>query len=34
MQLYQDGKFDKVVTLIEVEKLLTGKGLPICQGKS
>ncbi len=38
MQLYQDGRFDKVVTLIEVEDLLAGgaagrpEGLPICQG--
>jgi len=34
MQLYQDGKFDKVITLIEVEELLAGGGLPICQGES
>lgn len=33
MQLYQDGRTDKVVTLIEVKDLTAGKGLPICQGK-
>ncbi len=40
MQLYQDGRFDKVVTLIEVEDLLAGtagggsESLPICRGAS
>jgi glucose-6-phosphate isomerase len=34
MQLYQDGRFDKVITLIEVGELLAGGGLPICQGES
>ncbi|MGD2175998.1 MAG: glucose-6-phosphate isomerase [Candidatus Brocadiaceae bacterium] len=35
MQLYQDGGFDKVITLIEVEDLLPGEEhLPICEGES
>jgi glucose-6-phosphate isomerase len=36
MQLYQDGKFDKVITLIEVENLMpSGEGdVPICRGDS
>jgi len=33
MQLYQDGPFDKVITLIEVERLL-GKPIGICQGEA
>ena len=32
MQLFQDGPFDKVVTLIEVAGL-TGRPLPICRGR-
>jgi glucose-6-phosphate isomerase len=32
MQLYQDGKFDKVITLVEVEDLLPSGKLPICEG--
>jgi glucose-6-phosphate isomerase len=34
MQLFQDGKFDKVVTLIEVTETLPGNGMPICEGES
>ena len=34
MQLYQDGRFDKVLTLIEVEDLTPGRTLPICEGES
>jgi len=40
MQLFQDGRFDKVITLIEVEDLLAGAAgggpdrLPICGGAS
>ena len=34
MQLYQDGPFDKVITLIEVADLAAGgEDLPICQGE-
>ncbi|MFO7956504.1 MAG: glucose-6-phosphate isomerase [Candidatus Brocadiia bacterium] len=35
MQLYQDGKFDKVLTLIEVaEQVPEERRLPICEGES
>ncbi len=34
MQLFQDGRFDKVVTLVEVEKLLPSRDLAICEGGS
>jgi glucose-6-phosphate isomerase len=34
MQLYQDGRFDKVLTLIEIDDPLPGNPLPICQGDS
>jgi glucose-6-phosphate isomerase len=34
MQLFQDGPFDKVLTLVEVEEPLPGQDLPICQGDS
>ncbi len=34
MQLYQDGRFDKVITLIEVEDLSPARTLPICEGDS
>ncbi len=33
MQLYQDGKFDKVLTLVEVDEPLPGE-VPICRGES
>jgi glucose-6-phosphate isomerase len=33
MQLYQDGRFDKVLTLIEVQEPLA-QALPICEGKT
>jgi glucose-6-phosphate isomerase len=33
MQLYQDGPFDKVITLVEVERLVPEGDLRICQGK-
>ncbi len=33
MQLYQDGRFDKVLTLIEVEDLL-GEAVAICEGET
>ncbi|KPK62792.1 MAG: hypothetical protein AMK73_05680 [Planctomycetes bacterium SM23_32] len=34
MQLYQDGAFDKVLTLIEVERPLGDGDVPICRGRS
>lgn len=36
MQLYQDGRFDKVITLVEVGNLMpSGEGdVPICRGES
>ncbi len=35
MQLYQDGKFDKVLTLVEVEEPAgPGGGPPICEGQA
>ncbi|MHC4787987.1 MAG: glucose-6-phosphate isomerase, partial [Planctomycetota bacterium] len=35
MQLFQDGRFDKVITPLEVENLACGgDDVPICQGES